>query len=95
MNTPNLDEVRCNIDRINAQIVDLLIERMKYVDLVAEYKAANNLPIGDSKREQVILEKVSTLAGKEYEEDILPIFKSIFAVSIQREERKINREKTI
>ena len=42
MNTPNLDEVRCNIDRINAQIVDLLIERMKYVDLVAEYKAANN-----------------------------------------------------
>jgi monofunctional chorismate mutase len=95
MNTPNLDEVRCNIDRINAQIVDLLIERMKYVDLVAEYKAANNLPIGDSKREQVILEKVSNLAGKEYEEDILPIFKSIFAASIQREERKINRENTI
>ena len=95
MNTPNLDEVRCNIDRINAQIVDLLIERMKYVDLVAEYKAAKNLPIGDSKREQVILEKVSNLAGKEYQEDILPIFKSIFAVSIQREERKINRENTI
>lgn len=95
MNTQNLDEVRCNIDRINAQIVDLLIERMKYVDLVAEYKAANNLPIGDSKREQVILEKVSNLAGKEYEEDILPIFKSIFAASIQREERKINRENTL
>ena len=95
MNTQNLDEVRCNIDRINAQIVDLLIERMKYVDLVAEYKAANNLPLGDSKREQVILEKVSNLAGKEYEEDILPIFKSIFAASIQREERKINRENTL
>lgn len=95
MNTKNLDEVRCHIDRINAQIVDLLIERMKYVDLIAEYKAANNLPIGDSKREQVILEKVSNLAGKEYEEDILPIFKSIFAASIQREERKINRENTL
>ena len=95
MNTQKLDEVRCHIDRINAQIVELLIERMQYVDIVAEYKAANNLPVGDSKREQAILEKVSNLAGKEYDEDILPVFKAIFKASCQREERKIKQGKNL
>ena len=91
MDGKKLENARCNIDRINSQIVSLLVERMNYVDQVAEYKAAKGLPIFVPEREQMILDKVAQLAGAEYAEDILPVFKAIFATSCQREERKIKQ----
>ncbi len=39
MEACKLENVRGNIDRINAELVSLLIERMNTVDKVAEYKA--------------------------------------------------------
>ena len=92
MDTAKLANARCNIDRINAEIVSLLIERMNNVDEVAEYKAAHSLPISVPEREKIILENVSQLAGDEYSEDIVPVFKAIFAASCHREERKIKLE---
>ena len=92
MDSNNLENARCNIDRINSELVSLLIERMNNVDKVAEYKAAHGMPISVPAREKRILEKVSELAGKEYAADILPVFKAIFAASCHREERKINLE---
>ena len=92
MDTAKLANARCNIDRINAQIVSLLIERMNNVDKVAEYKASHGLPVVVPEREKSILEKVSQLAGDEYSEDIVPVFKAIFAASCHREERKIKLE---
>ena len=89
MNSANLEKARGNIDRINSELVALLIERMNNVDKVAEYKAANGMPISVPAREQRILENVSLLAGKEYAEDILPVFRAIFAASCSREFRKI------
>ena len=92
MDTAKLADARCNIDRINAQIVSLLIERMNNVDKVAEYKASHGLPVVVPEREKSILEKVSQLAGEEYSDDIVPVFKAIFAASCHREERKIKLE---
>ncbi len=92
MDSNKLENARCNIDRINSELVSLLIERMNNVDKVAEYKAALGMPISVPEREKRILEKVSELAGKEYAADILPVFKAIFAASCHREERKINLE---
>lgn len=92
MDGSNLETARSNIDRINAQIVSLLIERMDHVDKVAAYKASHGLPISVPEREKKILEKVSKLAGDEYSEDIVPVFQAIFAASCHREERKINVE---
>ena len=92
MDSVKLSNARSNIDRINAEIVSLLIERMNNVDKVAEYKAAHGLPISVPEREKSILAKVSHLAGREYAEDIIPVFKAIFAASCHREERKINME---
>ena len=87
-----LEKARCNIDRINSEIVSLLIERMNNVDKVAEYKAAHGLPVSVPEREKKILEKVSLLAGDEYAQDIVPVFQAIFSASCHREERKINVE---
>ena len=92
MDSNKLENARCNIDRINSELVSLLIERMNNVDKVAEYKASHGMPISVPEREKRILEKVSELAGKEYAADILPVFKAIFAASCHREERKINLE---
>ena len=89
MDTCKLDNIRSDIDRINTQIVSLLIERMNKVDTVAEYKAEHGLPVIVPEREKSILEKVSQLAGNEYAEDIIPVFQAIFAASCHREERKI------
>ena len=93
MDVCDLEKARCNIDRINREIVALLMERMDYVDKVAEYKAAHGLPISVPEREKCILEKVSQLAGEEYAEDIIPIFQAVFAASCRREERKIKVER--
>ena len=87
-----LANVRSNIDRINSEIVALLIERMKNVDKVAEYKAAHGLPVSVPEREKSILNKVSQLAGSEYADDIVPVFQAIFAASCHREERKMKSE---
>ena len=92
MDSCTLANARSNIDRINSEIVSLLIERFNNVDKVAEYKAAHSLPISDPDREKIILEKVSQLAGVEYAEDIIPVFKAVIAASCRREERKIKVE---
>ena len=92
MDTLELDNIRRNIDRINSEIVALLIERMNCVDKVAGYKAAHGLPVSDPEREKCILEKVSQLAGSEYAGDIVPVFQAIFAASCRREERKMKKE---
>ncbi len=89
MDSSQLENARNNIDRINSQIVSLLIERMNYVDHVAKYKAEHNLPIFVPERENSILEKVAQLAGEEYADDIRPVFQAIFAASRSREKRKI------
>ena len=92
MDSCELEKARCNIDRINAKLVSLLIERMNHVDKVAEYKAANNLLVFVPEREKAILEKVSKLAGEEYAEDITQVFQAILAASCRREERKMQKE---
>ena len=89
MDNLKLEDARGNIDRLNSEIVSLLIERMNNIDKVAEYKAEHGMPISVPEREKSILEKVSQLAGNEYAEDIIPVFQAIFAASCHREERKI------
>lgn len=92
MDAAKLENARNNIDRINSEIVSLLIERMKHVDKVAEYKAAHGLSISVPEREKTILANVSKLAGDEYSEDIVPVFQAIFAASCHREKRKMKQE---
>ena len=89
MEASDLAEARRNIDRINSELVALLVERMDNVDKVAGYKAAHGLPISDPEREKQILEKVAQLAGEEYAGDIVPVFQAVFTASCRREERKI------
>ncbi|MGW9908443.1 chorismate mutase [Streptococcus sp. 151470009-6] len=86
----NLDIIRQEIDQIDDQIVKLLEERMHLVEGVVAYKKASGKPILDSKREEVIFEKVrSRVTNKSYQETIVATFSDILKRSRDYQEQNI------
>jgi chorismate mutase-like protein len=55
----SLDDWRARIDALNAQLVDLLNERARCAEQIAEFKQKSGLPVYDSQREQEVLGKVT------------------------------------
>lgn len=63
-----LDDARIKINQIDEAMLKLFEERMQAVQMVAEYKLENHLPVLDASREQRIIDKnVSMLNDKELE----------------------------
>jgi len=86
----DLDTIRQEIDKIDDQIVQLLEERMHLVEDVVAYKKATGKPILDTKREEVIFEKVkSRVSNKKYEEAIVETFSDILKRSRNYQDRNI------
>lgn len=92
----DLDIIRQEIDQIDDQIVKLLEERMHLVEGVVAYKKASGKPILDTKREEVIFEKVrSRVEDKRYQETIVGLFRTysnvrvIIRIKISNEKRTI------
>ena len=86
----NLDIIRQEIDQIDDQIVKLLEERMQLVEGVVAYKKASGKPILDSKREEVIFEKVrSRVTNKSYQETIVATFSDILKRSRDYQDQNI------
>ena len=53
----DLSKARDEIDNIDTQTIKLFEQRMYIVKDVANYKIENNLPVLDSSRENMMLEK--------------------------------------
>ena len=86
----SLDMIRQEIDQIDDQIVKLLEERMHLVEGVVSYKKASGKPILDSKREEVIFEKVrSRVINKSYQETIVATFSDILKRSRDYQDQNI------
>ena len=86
----NLDIIRQEIDQIDDQIVKLLEERMHLVEGVITYKKASGKPILDSKREEVIFEKVKNrVEDKRYQETIVATFSDILKHSRDYQDQNI------
>lgn len=86
----NLDIIRQEIDQIDDQIVKLLEERMHLVEGVVAYKKASGKPILDSKREEVIFEKVrGRVSNKNYQETIVATFSDILKRSRDYQDQNI------
>lgn len=86
----NLDVIRQEIDQIDDQIVKLLEERMHLVEGVVAYKKASGKPILDSKREEVIFEKVKNrVEDKRYQETIVETFSDILKRSRDYQDQNI------
>ena len=86
----DLASIRQEIDQIDDQIVKLLEERMHLVEGVVAYKKASGKSILDSKREEVIFEKVrSRVTNKSYQETIVATFSDILKRSRDYQDQNI------
>ena len=86
----DLDIIRQEIDQIDDQIVKLWEERMHLVEGVVAYKNASGKPILDSKREEVIFERVrSRVTNKNYQETIVATFSDILKRSRDYQDQNI------
>ncbi len=86
----DLDMIRQEIDQIDDQIVKLLEERMHLVEGVVAYKKSSGKPILDSKREEVIFEKVKNrVEDKRYRETIVATFSDILKRSRDYQDQNI------
>ena len=86
----DLDIIRQEIDQIDDQIVKLLEKRMHLVEDVVAYKKASGKAILDTKREEVIFEKVrNRVSNKKYEETIVETFSDILKRSRDYQDKNI------
>ena len=86
----DLDIIRQEIDQIDDQIVKLLEERMHLVEGVVAYKKASGKPSLDTKREEVIFEKVrNRVEEQRYQETIVATFSDILKRSRDYQDQNI------
>ena len=86
----DLDIIRQEIDQIDDQIVKLLEERMHLVEGVVAYKKSSGKPILDTKREEVIFDKVrNRVEDKRYQETIVATFSDILKRSRDYQDQNI------
>ena len=77
----DLYKLRMEIDRIDTELLPLLLRRLDLVYSVGIYKKANEIPVLNSAREMEILEKVCDPAPPEQKEYIKKLFEKIMEVS--------------
>lgn len=83
-----MGEIRKDIDKIDSQLMPLFIERMKCSERVAKVKAAAGKPVLDRTRERAILDRIEK-SSDEYGKSLVPIYRTIMAVSRQRQHERI------
>ena len=83
--TADLSEARREIDRIDGELVQLLVRRLDTVAAVAAAKRTSGKPVNDPKREREILSRIGAEVPPEYESAAHLIFSTLFAVSKRRQ----------
>lgn len=84
-----LDEARKTINEIDKEMASLFIKRMEAVKLVSEYKAENDLPVFDKKREEELFEKNSAFVE---DKSLLPYYTDFLKETVsvsKRYQRKL------
>ncbi len=64
----DLDTLREGIDKLDAQILKLLAERVRFVIAVGDYKRKHGLAVYDPHRERSILDRLSRMASPPLDE---------------------------
>lgn len=86
----DLDIIRHEIDQVDDQIVHLLEKRMHLVEGVVAVKKASGKQILDTKREELIFERVrNKVEDNRYQETIVAIFSDILKRSRAYQDKHI------
>ena len=86
----DINSIRKEIDEIDRELVALFLQRMNCSARVAEYKREHGLPVLDASREKALLEKISELSGKEFEEYTKVLYETILSISRDHQVKKLN-----
>jgi len=80
-------QLRKEIDNLDEEIIQLLKKRMRISKEVGKLKEKLDIPVEDKIREQEIIERLTTRAGKNLsEEQLIRIFAAVFRSSKQVQE---------
>ena len=77
----DLNELRAEINKVDAQLQELFTERMRLCQQVAEYKIQNDLPVFQKGRENEIIERVSAAAPDELKGATKVYFRTMMDIS--------------
>ncbi len=85
----SIGSLRAEIDEVDDHILALLRERVTIAMRIAKVKRKSGLSIRDRKREQEILDKIASRAGREglNPEQTRRVFKEIIELSVEAEAR--------
>ena len=86
-----IDKLRCEVDRIDDQILQLLSDRIETINRIAYEKEQHNLPLVDKKREDKMKECWMNKAKKLHmnQSSIQNIFYEIVKMSKESQQRII------
>ena len=82
-----LKEIRTKIEKIDAQIINLIDQRTALAKDVLDAKKAESLPINDLQQNKVVLERVANLATERGldGEEVKKIFEILIKMNIERQ----------
>ena len=87
-----LEDYRCQIDEVDAQLVELFRRRMDITGKVGEYKLARQIPVLDAQREREVLAKKAAMTDDPLlKADVATLFQTIMAIS-RRQQRRLVHE---
>lgn len=87
MENGELARLRGEIDRIDAQLLALFLERMRVVDEIGETKRGLKLPVRDEAREAELLARIRAQAGERADEAEV-LFRALLDISRGRQEQR-------
>ena len=89
-----LEDARKIINEVDAQMAELFVKRMRAAEMVFEYKKEFGLPILDQKREDLVIEKNSTLIEDEaLKEYYYSFIKNLMSISRAYQQRMLDDSK--
>ena len=87
-----LTQLREKIDGIDRELVALFIQRMGVSAEVAEYKRRAKMAVLDADRERMLLDKVCSLSGEEFEEYTRELYATVLRLSREYQQRTLDAE---
>lgn len=90
----DLETLRKEIDRIDAELLPLFLRRMDVCREVAEYKRSVNMPVLDREREQQVLQnKLDRLEDKSRGPEVYEFFSCLMSISRDAQNRALAAER--
>lgn len=87
-----LNELRLRIDAVDAQLTELLTQRMDIAEKIGLWKWEHGLPVLDARREQEKLDAICQTAPDDMAQDLRAIYSLLFELSRARQDAIVNSE---